>query len=98
MAKVNHIVLRGFAGLVIINIFIDRNILLRACGAITCSGLFDTYKINHSNWQEYQDILFDINNVVTLAEQEHKQFHKQHGKVTTPEQFTWFRDSFQPAN
>jgi len=50
--------------------------------------------INKDNWIKFKNILFDINNVVTLNNDEHKLFHKIYGKITTPEQFYKFKKDF----
>lgn len=49
------------------------------------------------NWREYKYVLFDIDNVVTLTDKEHKLFHSIYGKVASPENFEEFRLNFNPS-
>lgn len=57
------------------------------------SYLINKYEINKDNWREFKDILFDVNNIVTLLESEHILFHKLNGKVSTKEQFEEFKNN-----
>lgn len=50
--------------------------------------------INKDNWRNKTDLLFDINNVVTLGEEEHKMFHGLYGKITTKGQFNEFKNNY----
>jgi len=71
-----------------------KNGKLRHHHLMSYSILFDIYKITKENWRSFQDILFDLDNVVTLIPSEHRDFHHKHGKVTTPEQFEEFKQQF----
>ena len=51
------------------------------------SILLNQNDITKDNWRDYADVLFNLDNAVTLKDSEHKAFHSQYGKVTTPEQF-----------
>lgn len=57
------------------------------------SILIKEHNITKNNWIDFKDILFDLNNTVTLTEKEHDKFHSVYGKITTPEQFEEFRNS-----
>ena len=58
---------------------------------IAISSLIKQYGVTKDNWINLKDILFDLNNAVTLTKKEHDKFHSQYGKVTIPEQFEEFR-------
>jgi len=58
---------------------------------IAISSLIKQYGITKDNWINLKDILFDLNNAVTLTKKEHDKFHNQYGKITIPEQFEEFR-------
>lgn len=60
---------------------------------IAFSILIKRHNITKNNWVNFKDILFDLNNAITLTEKEHDKFHGQYGYVTTPEQFEEFRNS-----
>ena len=55
------------------------------------SILIKIYKITKDNWRNNKNILFDVDNTVTITEKEHKLFHSIYGKVTTPNQFNMFK-------
>ncbi len=50
--------------------------------------------ITKENWEDFSNLLFDINNVVTLAEEEHLLFHSIYGKITTKDQFEEFKNNY----
>jgi hypothetical protein len=49
--------------------------------------LLNKHGVTKENWRDKADVLFDLSNAVTLMAEEHKDFHSQYGKVTTPDQF-----------
>ena len=51
------------------------------------SLLFDLNNINGENFVDFYDVIYDLKNVVTLTEKEHRQFHRIYGYKTTKEQF-----------
>ena len=57
------------------------------------SVLITRHDITKNNWINFKDVLFDLDNTVTLTEREHDKFHNVYGKITTPEQFEGFRNS-----
>lgn len=61
---------------------------------LSLSILLKKYKITKENWRNFQSVLFNKDNVVTLATKEHNDFHSKYGKVTTPEQFKEFKEQF----
>lgn len=61
---------------------------------ISYSILFNQHEITKENWRDYKEILFDIENVVTMTQKEHKSFHSKYGKVTTQEMFEEFKNNY----
>ena len=60
---------------------------------ISMATLIKVYKINKDNWRNNKNILFDVDNAVTMTKKEHKLFHSIYGKVTTPNQFNMFKNN-----
>jgi len=57
------------------------------------STLIKRHEITKDNWINFKDVLFDLDNALTLTEKEHNKFHSIYGKITTTEQFEQFRNS-----
>jgi len=58
------------------------------------SYLVDKYNINMDNHNEFADILYNVDNVVTLLKEEHYQFHSDYGYLTTIENFEEFKEKY----
>ncbi len=59
---------------------------------VALSILIKRHNITKENWRCLKDVLFKLNNAVTITEKEHDKFHGLYGKMTTPEQFEEFRN------
>ena len=62
------------------------------------SHLINKNNITMDNYEEFNDILFDIDNVVTLLGYEHMEFHSLYGYKTTKEQFKEFKELYLGGN
>ena len=52
--------------------------------------LISKYNIDEDNVESFGDIIFDLNNVVTLLKEEHKLFHSTYGYKSTKEDYEEF--------
>lgn len=79
-----------------------KSIISGDTGRIVHHHLFPLSKIivkldiNKDNWRENKHILFDVDNVVTVTEKEHKLFHSIYGKVASPDNFEEFKLNYNP--
>jgi hypothetical protein len=62
---------------------------------VSMSSLIDWFDLTKKNWRDFKNILFDINNTVTLTKKEHKLFHQLYGNSSGLEDFIDFESKFQ---
>jgi len=58
------------------------------------SEIISQNNITKDNWRDYLELLYDIDNVVTLLESEHILFHTKYGKAASQEKFEEFKNNY----